>query len=320
MTGSTGTEEDNKLMEDRQLHSSQKEALKKVPEFSGETSDLDVDEWLSNLIDLFDMIKLNGTARILETMGKLNGVALQWYQANLTKFSGWEQAENALRERFTEQLSTGRLTQELMRMQQGENQSVTSFYEAVIRKQRKSKGFITDQQVIMVLQEGVKNSLSEYLIRNEEKVKKPDDWWKLAKEEESLQKRIQQKRNNPLSEEAQQQPFFEQPLTTAAIQPRSINRPIQLQAQDTNLVSRRQQHPPFKPDYIRRQYMVPDRGNNQLNHGSQVGTKWNTNACLICNRKNHPTNKCYYKKTDGCYKCGQSNHQIRDCPKRHFFE
>ena len=312
--------EDNKLMEDRQLHSSQKEALKKIPEYAGETSEFDIDEWLSNLTGLFDMIKLNGAARILETMGKLNGSALRWYQENLAKFTGWEEVENALRERFTERLSNSQLMQELMQIQQEENQSVTSFYEAVTRKQRQSKGFITDQQVITVLQAGVKDSLSEYLIRNEEKVKKPDDWWKLAKEEESIQKRIHQKRNNPHPEEAQQ-PFFEQALPTAVIQSRPTNQLTHPQSQDARLVSQRQQHRQFNSNHVQGPQTMFTRENNRWDYESRmVKKRSNTSACLICNRKNHATNKCYYKKADGCYKCGQSNHQVRDCPKRHFFE
>lgn len=307
-------------MEDRQLHSSQKEALKKIPEFSGETNEVDVDEWLSNLTNLFDMIKLSHAARILETMGKLNGSALRWYQENLTKFTGWETVENALRERFTERLSNSQLMQELMQLRQEENQSVTSFYEAVTSKQRKSKGFITDQQVITVLQTGVKNSLSEYLIRNEEQVKKPDDWWKLAKGEEAIQRRLYQQRNN-LNPEETQQPFFEQTLPIAAIQSKPGNQRTHPHGQDARLGGRHQQGRQFQFNRIQEPQTMPTRGNNRWNYERQMGKeKLNTSACLICNRKNHPTNKCYFKKADGCYKCGQSNHQVRNCPKHHFFE
>ena len=40
-------------MESRQLHSGQKEAMKKIPEFSGEENELDIDEWLFDLTNLF---------------------------------------------------------------------------------------------------------------------------------------------------------------------------------------------------------------------------------------------------------------------------
>jgi len=44
-------------MENRQLHSSQKEAMKKIAEFSGESNELNVDEWLLDLTNLFTLMK-----------------------------------------------------------------------------------------------------------------------------------------------------------------------------------------------------------------------------------------------------------------------
>ncbi|CAF4160684.1 unnamed protein product, partial [Adineta steineri] len=67
-------------MDLRQLHSSQKEAMKKIMEFSGESNELDIDEWLTDLTNLFGLMKLKDETKILETMGKLTGSALRWYQ------------------------------------------------------------------------------------------------------------------------------------------------------------------------------------------------------------------------------------------------
>ncbi|CAF1453811.1 unnamed protein product [Rotaria sordida] len=44
-------------METQQLHSSQKEAMKKIAEFSGEANELDIDEWLFDLNNLFSLMK-----------------------------------------------------------------------------------------------------------------------------------------------------------------------------------------------------------------------------------------------------------------------
>ena len=178
------------LMETRQLHSSQKEAIKKITEFSGEANELDIDEWLFDLNNLFSLMKLKDEARILETMGKLIGPALRWYQENLRSFANWSDAEMALRDRFREFTSDSQLMQEFFHIYQEENESVTSFYEKVIRKYRKTRQFITEQQVITVLQNGVMNSLKEYLIRNEKDITKPDEWLQVAREEEYIQKRI----------------------------------------------------------------------------------------------------------------------------------
>ena len=53
-------------METRQLHSSQKEAMKKIAEFSGESNELDIDEWLFDLTNLFSLMKLKDETKILK--------------------------------------------------------------------------------------------------------------------------------------------------------------------------------------------------------------------------------------------------------------
>ncbi|CAF3385406.1 unnamed protein product [Rotaria socialis] len=308
-------------METRQLHSSQKEAIKKITEFSGESTEIDIDEWLYDLNNLFSLMKLKDETRILETMGKLAGPALRWYQENLRSFINWNDAEKALRDRFKEFTSDSQLMQEFVHIHQEENQSVTSFYEHVIRKYRKARQCITEQQVITVLQTGVKNSLKEYLIRNEKDITKPDEWLQYARQEEYIEKRIQQQRNNFYSETTNQ-PFFEPMLQTATIQSKSLNaKPLGQQ--------------PITPHhYYQQQHQHTSKFNNNRMNEKQIRhptikssrpsypkTKMHrSESCLICNRKNHSTMNCFYKKDNGCFKCGQSNHRIRDCPEQHFFE
>src|SRR6202044_975307 len=103
----------------------------------------------------------------------------------------WKDAEQALKNRFKEYTSNSQTMQEFFRIKQEENQTLTSFYENVIRKYRKANEFITEQQVITVLQNGVKHSLKEYLIRNEKSITKPEEWLNFAKEEEFIQRRLQ---------------------------------------------------------------------------------------------------------------------------------
>ena len=201
-------------METRQLHSSQKEAMKRIAEFSGDSIELDIDEWLFDLTNLFSLMKLRDETKILETMGKLTGPALRWYQENLKSFTDWSAAESALKNRFKEFTSDSQLMQDFFQTQQEEHQTVTSFYEHVIRKYRRAKECITEQQVITVLQAGVRHSLKEHLIRKEKDMKKPEEWLQFAREEESIQKRIQQQRNGFYAETTNQ-PFFEPMLPSA---------------------------------------------------------------------------------------------------------
>ena len=309
-------------METRQLHSSQKEAIKKIAEFSGEANELDIDEWLYDLTNLFSVMKLKDEARILETMGKLTGPALRWYQENLKSFTSWNEAETALRDRFQEFTSNSQLMQEFFNIRQEENQSVIAFYENAIRQYRKSRQCITEQQVITVLQTGVKDSLKEYLIRNEQEINKPEIWLKYAREEECIQKRIHQQRNN-LHPEIKEKPFFQPMLSTVTTQSISSNRqPPNVQIiKPWHYHKKQSQH---SSQTINHQFIQQNhqQGMRQYRAKHSTTKPHETDTCLICNKKNHRTKQCYYKKDNGCFKCGQSNHQIRDCPNRkhHFFK
>lgn len=279
------------LMEGRQLHSSQQEALKKIPEFSGEDNEHEINEWLFDLTNLFSLIKLNDETKILETMSKLTGPALRWYQQNLPTFRDWKSTEKALQERFKEHTSDGQLMREFFQLYQEENQSITSFYENVIRKHRRIQNFVSEQQVITVLQSGVKKSLQEFLIRQEKGINSPDKWLTLAREEEYVQKRLQQQ-----SEDISQ-PKSEFTLPTATINTQQ-----------------------GASKYNERWSRSNGRYNNSQRRSKPTKDVEQTKNCWICNRRNHSTSECHYKKESGCYKCGQSNHRIRNCPQRHFFE
>ncbi len=306
---------DSTSMERRQLHSSQQEALKKINDFSGESNDLDVDEWLFDLTNLFSLMKLTDETKILLTMGKLNGLALRWYQEHLTSFCDWQEAEDALRDRFQTFTSDGQLVQEFFQLRQEEDQSIAAFYDMVIRKYRKSRGLITAKQIITVLQAGVKNSLKAQLIRNEVNMGRHEEWLILAREEEQVQRRIQQRHTPPRS--TTNQPYFESTLPSATIQQQPSNHQPKHRTYNQN---HRYTSPPADGNYqARRTY-----GRNP-NHTQQRPTDRRTipqpsKPCLICNRTNHSTMQCFYKKNEGCFRCGQSNHQIRDCPQHHFFE
>ncbi|CAF1367482.1 unnamed protein product [Rotaria sordida] len=308
-------------METRQLHSSQQEAMKKIAEFSGEANETDIDEWLFDLNNLFSLMKLKDETRILETMSKLTGPALQWYEDDLRLFTNWSDTEKALRDRFKEFTSNSQLIQEFFYIYQEENQSVISFYENVIRKYRKFQQFITEQQVITVLQCGVKKSLKEHLIRNEKEIKKPEQWLQIAREEEYIQKRIQQK-INVQHHEPKNPPFFEHTLPAATIQPTSTNVHSSNQQPLTSRHYYKKQHQQQSTSTRNRTY--PTQNNYMtLNQNQKTYAKKETQQstpCLICNKDNHTTTKCFYKKNNGCFKCGQPNHQIRDCPQQHFFE
>ena len=278
-------------MESRQLQSSQKEAMKKIPEFSGEENELDIDEWLFDLTNLFSLMKLNDETKILEAMGKLTGPALRWYQQHLHTFINWKQTEQALQERFKEHTSDSQVMKEFFQLHQEEHQSIISFYEMVIRKHRKASKFITERQLITVLQNGVKNSFKEHLIRKEKEIESPEKWLELAREEEYIQKRVQQR-----MEETTQAKFNNAlPMATINTQP-------------------------TKQRYNQEQHRRQGQSTNYQTQHQHQKNRQPTSQCLVCNRRNHLTSQCFYRKESGCFKCGQADHRVRDCPRNRFFE
>jgi hypothetical protein len=317
-TSTPTTSMESTSMDIRQLHSSQQEAMKKIIEFSGESIEMDIDEWLYDLTNLFSLMKLKDETKILETMGKLTGSALRWYQENLTSFNDWRSAEKSLRNRFKPFISDSQLMQEFFQLRQEENQSITSFYENVIRKYRKARTLITEQQVITVLQTGVKHSLKEYLIRNEQDITKPEEWLTFAREEEYIQQRIQQQRH--VSPQASKnKPYFDSFLPTATVQYKPLDN--QRPGHHAHKPQHHYQSKPYaggnyqayqqqtrNPSAVQRRQITPEHATRK------------PNSCLICNRSNHRTMECYHKKENGCFKCGQSTHRVRHCPQRHFFE
>ncbi|CAF5167639.1 unnamed protein product, partial [Rotaria magnacalcarata] len=131
----------------------------------------------------------------------------------------------------------------------------------------------------------------------------------------------QQQRNNFYSETTNQ-PFFEPMLQTATIQSRLLNaKPLG-------------QQPTTSHHYYEKQHQHTSKFNKNRTNEKQIQhltikssrpsypetEMHRSDSCLICNRKNHSTMNCFYKKNNGCFKCGQSNHRIRDCPEQHFFE
>lgn len=278
-------------IESQQLQTAQKEAIKKILEFSGEENEQDIDEWLFDLTSLFSIMKLTDETKIIMIMSKLTGPALKWYQQQLSSFSSWEETETALQERFKRSTSTNQLIREFLQLRQEENQSIMSYYETVMRKYRRVKKVITEQHAVNVLQNGVKNSLKEYLIRKEEYINSPEDWLKFAQKEDDMQKRVQQQVEDVLQSRS------ELVFSTATINTQ-----------------------PEKPKYSKEQRWQKGRYQNNEPQPKQQMSGQRNDTCLICNRQNHSTDRCYYKKEKGCFKCGQSDHRVRNCPKLHFFE
>ena len=187
---------------------------------------------------------------------------------------------------------------------------------------KKVKKDITEQQVITVSKNGVKNSLKEHLIRNEKSNTKPDVRLQIAQKEEHIQNQIQPTRTDFYSTTTTTQPYFQSMLPTVTIQPKLMN--IQTARQHTTAAHQNypNQHQQSQKTAHHRPYQKQNYHQNIRPGRTTYSVKkmYQSNRCLVCKKTNHTTSNCFYKKDKSCFKCGQSNHQIRDCPQQHFFE
>ncbi|CAF2655625.1 unnamed protein product [Rotaria sp. Silwood2] len=114
------------------------------------------------------------------------------------------------------------------------------------------------------------------------------------------------------TEKPKTSPFFEHAFPTATIQPTPTTVHLSNQQQFLPRHYYKRQHHQQSISTNNRTYSTQNNHlTSQHNRKDYPGNKTQQlNPCLICNKNNHTTTKCFYKKNNGCFKCGQSIHQI----------
>ncbi|CAF1566319.1 unnamed protein product [Didymodactylos carnosus] len=276
---------------------------------------------------------------------KLNGEAQRWYEDN-TSLTEWNVLKEALFERFEPTESLSKIFEQLKERKQQSDETITSYYDAIIKLCREYDPSMSQRMMISWLENGVKDSLKIQIKRQmkalTESARTIQAFFKIAKDEQELQ----QDNFSELQPTQSYLPYFNNTVSTTL--PRTTNQfqnpPPQTytNSQRSNVSYRpnppyvRLQDPPNLQTSLAKSYnsvnsqrssIVRPRSSFSFNNIRQSqrtnGPSSDTlqqhtrqyDPCSICHQINHRTIDCYYRKSNGCYNCGHSGHQVRDCPQ-----
>jgi len=318
-----------------------RECLSNLDKFSG-SEEKKVLQFINNIERIGKMIEANDDILHCMCTAKLDGEAKRWYEDNMS-LDKWEKLKPALSERFTTSDSSSKVFEQLKERKQKSDETITSYYDAVIKLCHEYDASMSQKMMISWLENGIKDSLKIQIKRQmkslSETARTTQAFLKIAKEEQELQEDDLpgHESTTPYA------PYFANTVSTALQQtentfknssnhshPSRTSTSHQFTETNQRIKVDEQQQPAPRTHYLPPQQRLPT-SRPQLST-SRRNTKYiqprsatsfnssNTNTrkfnpCQICRQNNHRTIDCYYKKPDGCYKCGQSEHRIRDCPE-----
>jgi hypothetical protein len=319
-----------------------KENLHNLEKFSGDETKK-ISQFIKSLERIGKMIEANDDILYCMCTAKLDGEARRWYEDNIS-LTQWQDLKPALLERFEPAESSSKIFERLKERKQKSDETITSYYDAIIKLCREYDPSMSQKMMVSWLENGIKDSLKIQIKRQmkvlAESARTVQAFLKIAKDEQELQEEgcpepepIQPYLpyfTNTVSATLQQANNHSQNTTSSGfsysspenLTHRSNNQYSQLQhsskpqpSTQKNRYSTFQQYSsssqqqPFS-SYTNRQ-QAKSKNNISFNASNQHMRQYN--PCSICQRTNHRTIDCYYKKVNGCYKCGQSDHQVRDC-------
>lgn len=302
-----------------------RECLTNLEKFNGNEETKAV-QFINNIERIGRMIKANDEILHCMCISKLDGEAKRWYENN-TLLAEWKPLKFSLLDRFTSSDSTSKMFEQLKQRKQQPNESITSYYDDVIKLCHDYDAGMSQKLLISWLENGINESLKIPIKRQmktlTETARTTQAFLKFAKDEEELQE------NSSMQTESTSSfvPYFTNTVSTMLQQPTNCSsNPTKYTCVTTRPTSDRRTSIPRQPRSSRNHQPTTDQQSSGPNHHattmetSKSSYRSNTDnrkfyPCIICRKTNHRTIDCYQKKETGCYKCGQSDHRVRDCPK-----
>ena len=319
-----------------------RECLSNLEKFSG-GEEQKILQFINNIERIGKMIDASDDILHCMCTAKLDGEAKHWYEDNMS-LTQWENLKSALLERFMTSDSSSKIFEQLKERKQKLDETVTSYYDAIIKLCREYDPSMSQKMMISWLENGIKDTLKIQIKRQmkllSESARTTQAFLKIAKDEQELQEE-----NFPEPQPTSAyMPYFRNTVSTTLQQKENtssnvLKQPTSLRTtapyesktlyqQRFNFNEPRRPPPRTRQPSLQQHSFVfrpkPSaiRGTKQRiqsENAASIDTlnisRRQSDYCSICRRNNHLTRDCYYKKPNGCYKCGQSDHYIRDCPQ-----
>ena len=275
----------------------QQTALKELQKFTGEPEQK-ISQFINAIEHIGSFTRLDDNALHALATIKLGGLAFNWYDNNKDTLTTWQLLKTHLRERFQQSISSAK-TQLKTRTQQPD-ESLASFYDAVIDLCTQVDPNMPLYMIIDYLQDGVRDDLKIHIKRRlrtlDTDIITPALFLKIARDEEELQKEVAP----PSGASSFSQPFSSNVVAATRHKPATTTDHRALPSYSSN-----RRLPTTTPTFT----------SNRSSYRNSTMSQQQYRPCLICNRSNHRTLDCFHKQPSGCFKCGISNHSIRDCPQ-----
>ncbi|CAF3989661.1 unnamed protein product, partial [Rotaria sordida] len=303
-----------------------RECLSNLEKFNGIGEQKAV-QFINNIERIGKMIDANNNILYCMCTAKLDGEAKRWYENNMA-LTQCENLKSAFLERFTTADASSRIFEQLKERKQKPDEIVTSYYDAIIKLGHEYDTNMSEKMMISWLENGIKDSLKIQIKRQmkslPESARTTQTFLKIAKDEQELQKEnihepeptsaympyftntvsttLRQEEN--IHTNAVGQPYS--PQTTAPHESKIIHQQRTKfnethRSQPRTRQSPSQQHlstsRPQSSTFHRNTQQIKSK--NVTATGSLNIKTRQTNTCSICQRNNHRTIDCYYKKAFG---------------------
>ncbi|CAF1230258.1 unnamed protein product [Rotaria magnacalcarata] len=166
-----------------------RESLSNLEKFHG-GEEQKIVNFINNIERIGKMISAPDEILLCMCTAKLDGEAKRWYEDNMS-LTHWENLKSSLLERFTTSDSSSKIFEQLKERKQKLDETITSYYDAVIKLCREYDSTMSQKMMISWLQNGIKDSLKTHIKRQmkliPESARTTQAFLKIAKDEQELQ-------------------------------------------------------------------------------------------------------------------------------------